>query len=301
MKKNLLLLLFAIAAFVSQAQAQNCTSEGGTVTWFCSWDGDGSNCHKLAPEPTCAEKAASCLAAQSTGGLRSTPTSNVGTITGTNCSSLTAVTSAPTFDILGNLGEGECKGGGTKQLFCHQPTQGCLKLHTWYSSIGAPATCGPPSSPPVATDPPICTCAQLIANCPAGKLYVDVGTSVPDNGGGTGNAGKCETYGGVLADGQSSPSSASSGGSSSSRNQTVISYKEVSITGLNVVHFARNLQIASGKDATVSLFDMHGKQVLSQKVFSGITTISLEKQRQGVYYAIVRSGSQKQTVKVILK
>jgi hypothetical protein len=70
---------------------------------------------------------------------------------------------------------------------------------------------------------------------------------------------------------------------------------------LNVVHFARSLQIASGKDATVALFNMHGKQIFSQKVLSGTTTISLEKQKQGVYYAVVRSGSQKQTVKVVLK
>jgi len=81
----------------------------------------------------------------------------------------------------------------------------------------------------------------------------------------------------------------------------IISYNSAPITGLNVVHFARSLQIASGKDATVFLFDMRGKQIFSQKVLSGTTTISLQKQRQGVYYAVVKSGSQKQTVKVVLK
>jgi len=89
--------------------------------------------------------------------------------------------------------------------------------------------------------------------------------------------------------------------SSSGGNSPIISYNGAAVTGLNVVHFARSLQIASGKDATVSLFDMHGKQVFSQKVSSGTTIISLEKQKQGVYYAIVKSGSQKQTVKVVLK
>jgi len=46
---------------------------------------------------------------------------------------------------------------------------------------------------------------------------------------------------------------------------------------------------------------MQGKQVFSQKVLSGTTILSLAKQRQGVYYAVVTSGAQKQTVKVILK
>jgi len=100
----------------------------------------------------------------------------------------------------------------------------------------------------------------------------------------------------------SDPSSSSGGdGSSSGGYDPIVSYNSASITGLNVVSFARSLKIASGKDAMVSLFDMHGKLVLSQKVFSGTTTINLEKQRQGVYYAVVKSDSHKQTVKVILK
>jgi len=92
------------------------------------------------------------------------------------------------------------------------------------------------------------------------------------------------------------PSSSSNGGT-----DPIISYNGTSVMGLNVTHFARSLMIASGKDATVALFDMHGKQVFSQRVFSGTTTLSLEKQKQGIYYAVVKSGSQKQTVKVILK
>jgi len=98
------------------------------------------------------------------------------------------------------------------------------------------------------------------------------------------------------------PGSSSSGdpGSSSSGGTPILS-NGVTITGLNVAHFARNLHIASGKDATVSLFDMHGKQVFSKKVLAGESVVSLENQRQGVYYAVVRSGSLKQTVKVVLK
>jgi len=102
------------------------------------------------------------------------------------------------------------------------------------------------------------------------------------------------------------PGSSSSGGggdpgSSSSGGGSPILSNGVAITGLNVAHFARSLHIASGKDATVSLFDMHGKQVFSKKVLAGESVVSLENQRQGVYYAVVRSGSLKQTVKVVLK
>jgi len=108
----------------------------------------------------------------------------------------------------------------------------------------------------------------------------------------------------------SSPSSSSTGGSSSStggssssgnNNTPIISHNSAPVVGLNVVSFARSLKVASGKDATVSLFDIHGKQVFGQKVFSGTTIISLEGQKQGVYYAVVKSGAQKQTVKVVLK
>jgi len=81
----------------------------------------------------------------------------------------------------------------------------------------------------------------------------------------------------------------------------ISSYNSTPIAGLNVVHFARSLQISSGRDATVALFDINGKQVLSQKVLSGTTTISLENQKLGVYYAVVKADLQKQTVKIILK
>jgi hypothetical protein len=99
------------------------------------------------------------------------------------------------------------------------------------------------------------------------------------------------------------PSSASGGtpSSSSGGDTPIISHNSAPVTGLNVVSFARSIKIASGKDATVSLFDMNGRQVLSQRVFSGTTTISLANQKQGVYYAVVKSDSHKQTVKVVLK
>ena len=102
---------------------------------------------------------------------------------------------------------------------------------------------------------------------------------------------------------QSSSSANNNNNQSSSSGGTdpIISYNSTPAIGLNVTHFARSLQIASGKDATVFLFDIRGKQIFSQKVLSGTTTISLAGQRQGIYYAVVKAGSQKQTVKIILK
>jgi len=71
--------------------------------------------------------------------------------------------------------------------------------------------------------------------------------------------------------------------------------------GLTVLSQSGSLLISSLKEATVSLFDMGGKQVLSQKVPAGYNTLSLNGQKLGVYYAVVSSGSSKQTVKVVLK
>ncbi len=100
---------------------------------------------------------------------------------------------------------------------------------------------------------------------------------------------------------QSSSSSGTSPSSSSEGTDPIISHNRAPVFGLSVVNFARNLRIGSDKNATVSLFDINGKQVLSQKVQSGTTTISLEKQKVGVYYAVAKSGSQKQIVKIVLK
>jgi len=99
----------------------------------------------------------------------------------------------------------------------------------------------------------------------------------------------------------SSSSGTDTSSSSSEDPDHIISHNNAPVVGLNIVHFARSLQIASGKDATVSLFDISGKQVLNQRVLSGVTTISLEKQKMGVYYAVAKSGAQKQIVKIVLK
>jgi hypothetical protein len=71
--------------------------------------------------------------------------------------------------------------------------------------------------------------------------------------------------------------------------------------GLTVVPNGNVLYSISEKSATVELFSMAGVKVLTSKNTKGNSTLSLEKQKQGVYYAVVKSGSQKQTVKVVLK
>jgi hypothetical protein len=70
--------------------------------------------------------------------------------------------------------------------------------------------------------------------------------------------------------------------------------------GLTVISNGRSLHILSIRDANVSLYDLAGNRVLNSKVSKGNNTISLT-QKQGVYYAVVTSGAQTQTVKVLLK
>ncbi|MDR2554809.1 MAG: T9SS type A sorting domain-containing protein [Fibromonadaceae bacterium] len=298
MKRVLLLPILAIGLMVSQAGAAavECTSGNKAINYLCAWDAPTltTNCWKLSANPdssqTCAARATACGA-----GLRQAPAGDLSAKQkddySFDCTSFATVSGTPTFDPLEDVGEGECKNGGTKQVFCQQPW-GCMALSTQYSSIGEgeSATCSPTGTR--------CTCTQLINDCPAGQLYTDVNKTTM----GSGDNKQCTDYSGVpVGGGQPQPSSSSGGSSSSGDTDPIISYNKAPVTGLNVVSFARNLQIASDKDATVALFDMHGKQVFGQKVFSGTTTISLVNQKTGVYYAVVKSGSQKQTVKVILK
>ena len=116
--------------------------------------------------------------------------------------------------------------------------------------------------------------------------------------GGSSSSGAGNSSSSVVAGGSSS---SGAGNSSSSDNTPIISHNGAPVVGLNVVNFARSLRIASDKNATISLFDINGKLVLSQKVLSGTTTISLANQKSGVYYAVAKSSSQKQIVKIVLK
>lgn len=70
---------------------------------------------------------------------------------------------------------------------------------------------------------------------------------------------------------------------------------------LTVVQQGFNLQISSASAGSLALFDMSGKQVLSSAVPAGESMVNLSSQKSGIYYAIVSSGSQKQTVRLVLK
>ncbi|MDR3001746.1 MAG: T9SS type A sorting domain-containing protein [Fibromonadaceae bacterium] len=70
---------------------------------------------------------------------------------------------------------------------------------------------------------------------------------------------------------------------------------------LNVLVQTGSLHISSVREATVQLFDVSGKQMLSEKVPSGYSVVNLKGQKVGVYFAVITSGSHKQTVKVTLK
>ncbi|MCL2101596.1 MAG: T9SS type A sorting domain-containing protein [Fibromonadales bacterium] len=73
------------------------------------------------------------------------------------------------------------------------------------------------------------------------------------------------------------------------------------VANLNILVQTGSLHISSAREATMQLFDMSGKQVFSQKVPSGYSVVNLKDQKMGVYFAVVTSGSHKQTVKVTLK
>lgn len=129
----------------------------------------------------------------------------------------------------------------------------------------------------------------------------DPGTSSSSGTGDTSSSSGTNTSSSSGTGDTSSSSGAGTTSSSSEGTDPIISYNRAPVVGLNVVNFARSLRIASDRNATISLFDISGKQVLSQKVLSGTTTISLGKQKVGVYYAVAKSDSQKQIVKIVLK
>jgi len=128
-----------------------------------------------------------------------------------------------------------------------------------------------------------------------GSSSSDAATSSPSGGSSSSDAATSSPSG------TSSSSGTNTSSSSSDDPEPIISYNRAPVIGLNVVNFARNLRIASDKNATISLFDINGKQVLNQKILKGTTTISLGKQKVGVYYVVAKSDSQKQIVKIVLK
>jgi len=118
-----------------------------------------------------------------------------------------------------------------------------------------------------------CEFGTIVSSCPACNLPPGnrpAGTNCDGNGNGNGNG----------------------------QEPIIISGRSV---GLTVVPNGNMLHIISERNATVELFSMTGAKVFSSKVAAGNSSLSLGKQKTGVYYAVVRSGAQKQTVKVVLK
>jgi hypothetical protein len=112
----------------------------------------------------------------------------------------------------------------------------------------------------------------------------------------------------TIASGWTSPSSSSNTPSSSSRGASSSSYgvaspiiSNVLPKGLTVLFFDNVLRISSEQKAKISLFDMHGSIVLNMNFTAGNNILGLEKQKKGVYYAVVQSGSYKQIIKVVVK
>lgn len=72
--------------------------------------------------------------------------------------------------------------------------------------------------------------------------------------------------------------------------------------GLIVAPFGNSLHISSDRNATISLYDMKGKEVLTGKVNAGNSVFDLDKKvSMGSYYAVVKAGSNTQKVNVIIK
>jgi len=164
----------------------------------------------------------------------------------------------------------------------------------WNGVCPAPGDGTCPTTPPVNANSS--SGGSTPSSSSGGGSSTSGGGSSTSGGGSSTSGGGSSTSGGGSSTSDGGTSSGSGGG-----DTPIISYNSTPAVGLNVTHFARNLQIASGRDASVFLFDIRGKQMFSQKVLSGTTTISLAGQKQGVYYAVVKAGSQKQTLKIILK
>jgi len=185
----------------------------------------------------------------------------------------------------------KCKAYGSvyKEVTSSNVGDGKTCNGTWTGEGRDPNPPNPPSSSSVA------------ATTPSSSSEAAAPTQSSSSEATTPSSPSTQSSSSVIAGTSSSSSGAGTTSSSSGETDPIISHNNAPVIGLNVVNFARSLRIASDKNATISLFDINGKQVLSQRVLSGTTTISLEKQKVGVYYAIAKSGSQKQIVKIVLK
>ena len=294
MNKKTLLTAFMLAVLATSAYAQCKTSDGAT-TVYCKWTDCGAINLAYAENPataTCPTEAANCKEYSTSKKLYSDAACSV------------------EFTC-----DAACLAGLSQAVVDLQ----CGKYCKWPTTPGSTST----TCSQIATDKgnatkPINTCADAITNClnfsPDNTVYSNsTCTTVSETKSSSSSAPPAgNSSSSVNAGGGSSSSTGAAGGSSSSGTDAgtssssvddtpIISHNGAPVVGLNVVNFARSLRIASDKNATISLFDINGKLVLSQKVLSGTTTISLANQKSGVYYAVAKSSSQKQIVKIVFK
>ncbi|MDR2554808.1 MAG: T9SS type A sorting domain-containing protein [Fibromonadaceae bacterium] len=322
MKRVLLLPILAMGLMVSQAWGAACSYNGKSIVG-CEYP---SGCFELTEEYTnVPQDGTKCRGSQNT---------TISNTTLCKCNDdiipackqdgkLYSFTSRPSIWTAAPWGENvTCSGnGGTLEYsdgcnkWCQYDT-GCNEIKPDPDGIyGDPTT----------------TCAQAEANCPADKTFTTSTCSgsnpnppnPPPGGDQFCNYGPCELNpanqygclsGGCYALSSTGceggtivsscpvcnlpPGNRPAGSNCGGDTPIIVSGRSV---GLTIVPNGNILHIISDRNATVELFSMTGAKVFSSKVAAGNSSISLEKQRQGVYYAVVKSGSQKQTVKVVLK
>ena len=81
---------------------------------------------------------------------------------------------------------------------------------------------------------------------------------------------------------------------------TQLVYSVPSINGLKITPHSRSLQIVSEENVILYFFDRRIDLVFTKKVPTGFNFISLENQKQGVYYAVLQVGELMQVVRVVV-
>jgi hypothetical protein len=291
MKKMSLLSLIAVICLASQGWAQDCTSGGGAVYYYCDYGpitSDGGGCHKVQhnTDPTggCIGRLKENWCNPKTS---STDFQGSGTCAGAVTIDVSSIEDNSFFDAPGAAEIWtECPG----PKYCKWP-DACNKISSCEGGEEDSACAGNNKS-----------CSELEAHCIAtseGKaLYSNstctsqIATSSSSN----------NTQSSSSNNNNQSSSSNNNNQSSSSEDSSPIRINIPSIFGLTVVSNANSLIITSGTESKVQLFNINGEKVLSKIVQAGYnSTLSLRGQKQGVYFAVVSSGSNKKTVKIVLK
>jgi hypothetical protein len=284
MKKVFLLLLFAMAVFASGAWAGDYCNYG-TCVGRNDYDCDSGGCY---PKET-----------DGNGNVKACAGSN----TEVDCC---PAGTTPLNDA------GLC---GVEALFCAWPT-GCYQI-----TADKRADCESSSNvwKDVKTacrgDNKDCSCGTFVSGLTPGEHYdwCDWGECIPEAGNEYGcSDGGCFkiTDDEKRADCASGKTIVSEESQCDNNSYSIGRKKELGISsivsvpkaqGLTVLSSGKVLHILSVRDAQVSLFDLSGSLVLSGNVKAGNSEFSLKTLKQGIYYAKVQSGSQTQTVKVMLK